>query len=337
MIKVYQNYSLKHNHTFGVDIASKWFAEPSNLTELKESLEHSQSHGWKVYVIGEGSNLLITKEFEGIIIHPLIRGIEVLDESSSEVLVRAGAGENWDDFVAFCVEKNWYGTENLSLIPGSIGAVPVQNIGAYGTEAKEIIEYVEVLNRETGEVEVLSNTACAFGYRDSIFKHGNRNLYIVIAVVFRLGKKGEFMLDYGKVKEEFLKQSSQTLSTLRDTIISIRESKLPDPEKTGNAGSFFKNPVVSRNKFEELARAYDSIPNYPEGDLRVKIPAAWLIQQSGWKGARKGEVGTWPDQPLVIVNYGNAAGEEIFQFSEMIRNSVSDKFGISLEREVTVL
>ncbi|MEX2369564.1 MAG: UDP-N-acetylmuramate dehydrogenase, partial [Bacteroidales bacterium] len=244
MLKIHKNYSLKNNTTFGVDIVSSWFTEPETVEELEYGIRHAQERALEYLIIGEGSNLLFTGPYEGMIIHPLLSGIDLLDESETELMVKVGAGVNWDAFVEHCVRHNWYGTENLSLIPGSVGATPVQNIGAYGVEAKDLIEYVEVFNTQKLNVEILSNTACKFAYRDSIFKHIYGEHYIVINVVFNLKKKKNFVLDYGNVKEEFMKFTEQNLANLRQTIISIRENKLPDPEETGNAGSFFKNPVV---------------------------------------------------------------------------------------------
>jgi UDP-N-acetylmuramate dehydrogenase len=337
MIQIHQNISLKHNNTFGLNVVSPLFAEPKSIAELVFTLNYSGDRSLNRLVIGEGSNLLFTEPFGGLLIHPVMQGIEKVDESSSEVLVKAGAGVNWDSFVAHCVQQKWYGTENLSLIPGSVGAAPVQNIGAYGVEAKDIIEYVEVLDTIELKPAVLSNAACEFGYRDSIFKHGAPDRYIVTGVVFRLKKMGELLLEYGNVKELFLKAPKQDLQGVRDTIIAIRESKLPDPEVSGNAGSFFKNPVISKEQFLQLKTGYESVPNYPAGPDRIKVPAAWFIEQAGWKGAREGDVGTWPLQPLVIVNYGSATGKEIFAFSEKIRQSIIEKFNIDLEREVTVI
>ncbi len=337
MLKVHENYSLKENTTFGVDIVTTWYAEPTSAEALLFAIEHARKKGWKYYITGEGSNLLFTNDYKGLIIHPLIKGVSVVNESESEILVKAGAGENWDQFVANCVLENWYGVENLSLIPGSVGAAPVQNIGAYGTEAKDIITYVEVVNTRNMQQEVLSNTACEFGYRDSIFKHGDPGKYIVTAVLFTLKKNAALMLEYGNVKEVFMQREKQDLESFRETIIGIRSSKLPDPSETGNAGSFFKNPVVTAGTFEALKSHYKKIPNYPAGAGRVKIPAAWLIETAGWKGVREGDVGTWPQQPLVIVNYGNATGRQIFDFSEKIHLSILKKFGIRLEREVTVI
>jgi len=337
MLKIHDNYALKDNTTFGVDIAAAWYTEPTTAEELVYAITHARERNWYYYITGEGSNLLFTGDFEGLIIHPMVKGVTVVDDSASEVLVKVGAGENWDRFVAHCVEQHWYGTENLSLIPGSVGAAPVQNIGAYGVEAKDIIDWVEVINTQNMQTEVISNAACGFGYRDSIFKHGEPGKYIVTGVVFSLKKNAPLLLDYGNVKELFIQRGTQDLHNLRETIIAIRNSKLPDPCETGNAGSFFKNPVIAADEFELLRSRYAEVPNYPTGTGRVKVPAAWLIETAGWKGKREGDVGTWPKQPLVIVNYGNATGRQIFDFSEKIRLDILEQFDISLDREVTVV
>lgn len=337
MLKIHENYSLKDNTTFGVDIAAAWYTEPCSTEELAFAINHARERNWKYYITGEGSNLLFTGNYSGLIIHPVIKGISVVDESDSEVLVRAGAGENWDQFVAQCVTENRYGTENLSLIPGSVGAAPVQNIGAYGVEAKDIIAFVEVLNTRNMQQEVLSSAACEFGYRDSIFKHGEPGKYVVTGVVFSLKKQADLVLEYGNVKEIFMQRAQQDLENLRETIIDIRMGKLPDPCETGNAGSFFKNPVIRTEPFEKLLARYPQIPHYPAGKDRVKIPAAWLIETAGFKGVREGDVGTWPAQPLVIVNYGHATGRQIFDFAEKIRSNILETFAIDLDREVTII
>ncbi len=337
MLKIHQNHSLKNNTTFGNDIVSAYYAEPSSIGQLSYLMQHAGNNNWQFIVIGEGSNLLFIENYEGLVIRPDFRGIQKVDESNSEVLVRAGAGENWDQFVSKCVENNWYGAENLSMIPGSVGAAAVQNIGAYGKEAKDIIAFVELYNIESGETEILTGQACEFGYRDSIFKHSNSKKYIITAITFSLTKKGDFVLDYGNVREEFQNGEKQNLQGLRETIMRIRKSKLPDPAEFGNAGSYFKNPVIQMHRYEQLAIDYPGIPGYPAGPGKMKVPAAWLIETSGWKDIRKGDVGTWPKQPLVIVNYGNASGKEIFAFSEEIRTSVREQFAITLQREVTVI
>ncbi len=337
MRQVHTDHSLLSYNTFRVESTASYFSEPSDINELRELMDYCQQRDLEFLVIGEGSNLLFKSNFKGLVIHPLIKGIQKIDESQTEILVRVGAGENWDNFVSVCVENLWYGPENLSLIPGTVGSAPVQNIGAYGREVKDIVEYVEVFDTQNGELTMLSNSACEFGYRDSIFKHGESKRFIVTSTVFKLKKSADLLLDYGKVKEYFEEKPKQNLAALRDTIIEIRQQKLPDPEKYGNGGSFFKNPVIKKSLFEDLKMENDSIPHYPAEGNRVKIPAAWLIDQCGWKGHREGDVGCWPKQALVLVNYGAASGEEIYQFSEKIAASVSDKFNINLEREVRVI
>lgn len=337
MLKIHQKHSLRNNHTFRTDIASDLFAEPASAEDLVFALTHTRDKGLKRILIGEGSNLLFTGTFKGLVIHPVLTGIECVDESGSEILVKAGAGVNWDAFVASCVKNNWFGAENLSLIPGSVGAAPVQNIGAYGVEVKDIIDYVEVLDTNAMTLSMLPNHACEFGYRDSVFKHGDADRYIVTAVVFRLKKRYEPVLDYGNLKSDYFKNPQQDAYALRETVIKIRQAKLPDPLETGNAGSFFKNPVVDLARFQQIEASWKNVPHYPAGNDQVKIPAAWLIEHAGWKGKREGDVGTWPHQPLVIVNYGNASGQEVFDFSEKIRYDIKEKFGIILEREVTLV
>lgn len=337
MRKVHTDYHLYSHNTFQIESKAGYFSEPEDIGELQALVVYAEQHDLPVLVIGEGSNLLFRNDFKGLVIHPLMKGIQKIDESQSELLVRVGAGENWDNFVSYCVENTWYGPENLSLIPGSVGSAPVQNIGAYGREVKDLVEHVEVFDLQTGNITSLSSQACEFAYRDSIFKHGTPNKYIVTHVVFKLKKHSDLLLNYGNVKEQFDKKKSQNLSSLRDTIIEIRQQKLPDPEEYGNAGSFFKNPVISEALFGKISTEFENIPNYPATKGEVKIPAAWLIDQCGWKGKKEGDVGSWPTQPLVIVNYGKATGEEIYLFSEKIAASVKAKFNIDLEREVRVI
>lgn len=337
MLNIQHNYSLRNNNTFGVNIACSYYTAPSTVTELEYALRYASERNWKYYIIGEGSNLLFTSNFNGLIIHPQMKGIEKVDDSESEILLRVGAGENWDDFVDYCVNNQWFGTENLSLIPGSVGAAPVQNIGAYGVEAKDIIEYVEVFDINKMEPYILSNSACEFNYRDSLFKRGKSCRYIVTHVIFSLEKNGILKLEYGNVSEVFNQAKNKNLAALRRAIISIRESKLPNPRDFCNAGSFFKNPLIQKAQFEQLLKEYKQIPAFPASNDKVKVPAAWLIENAGWKGIRDGHVGSWPKQPLVIVNYKNASGKEIFNFAEKIKNDVSEKFGITLEREVTLI
>lgn len=336
MIHVASQYDLSRNNTFGIPARAAAYGSPSNNEELGFLLNYASDRSMEPLIIGEGSNLLFRNDYDGLVIQPCMRGIELKDQSDSEVLVRAGAGENWDDFVEHCVAKDWWGAENLSLIPGTVGSAPVQNIGAYGVEVQSLVEHVEVFDRADGSIKYLSNSDCDFDYRSSIFKHAGKQRFIVTHVLFRLKKKGTFILNYGNVREEFGKAEKQTLEALRQTIIRIRMSKLPDVTEFGNAGSFFKNPVIPEAAYIMLKEKYVEVPSYP-APRGVKIPAAWLIDRCGLKGIREGRVGTWPGQPLVIVNYGGATGKEIFGFSEMIRGRVLETFGIDLEREVRVI
>lgn len=282
--------------------------------------------------------MLFTGDFDGMILHSAIKGFEVVSENEDEVLVRAGAGEVWDDFVAYTVEKGWYGAENLSLIPGEVGASAVQNIGAYGVEAKDLIVKVDTLEVETGKERVFGNEECGYAYRESVFKHALKGKYIVTYVTYRLSKHPSYRLDYGNVRSELEKRGCElTLENVRQTIIDIRESKLPDPKVQGNAGSFFMNPIVPRPLFEELQGKYPSMPFYEVDSERVKIPAAWMIDQCGWKGKQLGHAGVHSKQALVLVNCGGATGQEIIALSEEIQRSVFDKFGVRISPEVNFI
>jgi UDP-N-acetylmuramate dehydrogenase len=288
-------------------------------------------------VIGEGSNILFREDFQGLLLKPSMKGIELIEEANTQVLVKVGAAENWDNWVEYATEKGWYGLENLSLIPGSVGSAPVQNIGAYGSELKDHMAWLEAWDLEKNQPVRLEREACRFSYRNSIFKSEAQGRYIITHVAFILNKIPEFKLDYGNIETAFREAGGSTPLDLRNLIISIRKRKLPDPEQFGNAGSFFKNPLVDRSIFKCIRVDYQDVPNYPEAGNCVKIPAAWLIEKAGWKNKRIGNVGTWPNQPLVIVNYGGATGQEILDFSEKIREDVDRKFGIYLDREVNVV
>ena len=337
-MNIQHNYPLLAHNTFGMDVEASVFVEYESVTELKEILLHQLCPEGKWLHIGGGSNLLFTGDFDGMILHSAIKGFEVVSENEDEVLVRAGAGEVWDDFVAHAVEKGWYGAENLSLIPGEVGASAVQNIGAYGVEAKDLIVKVDTLEVETGKERVFGNEECGYAYRESVFKHALKGKYIVTHVTYRLFKKPSYRLDYGNVRAELEKRGCElTLENVRRTIIDIRESKLPDPKVQGNAGSFFMNPIVSRPLFEELLGKYPSMPFYEVDAERVKIPAAWMIDQCGWKGKQLGHAGVHNKQALVLVNCGGATGQEIIALSEEIQRSVLDKFGVRISPEVNFI
>jgi UDP-N-acetylmuramate dehydrogenase len=286
--------------------------------------------------IGGGSNLLFTKDYDGLILHSRIGGIEVTAEDSQTVSLRVGAGVVWDDFVACCVEHGWYGAENLSLIPGEVGASAVQNIGAYGVEVKDLITAVETVNIQ-GYERVYSVEECEYAYRNSIFKRPENKSVFVTYVRFRLSKEERYTLDYGTIRQELAKYPAPTLPIVRKVIIEIRESKLPDPKVTGNAGSFFMNPIVAKEKLEALQRDYPRIPYYELPDGRVKIPAGWMIDQCGWKGKSLGPAAVHDKQALVLVNRGGAKGSDVIALSDAVRASVRDKFGIDIHPEVNVI
>ena len=337
-MNIQHNYPLLAHNTFGMDVEASVFVEYESVTELKEILLHQLCPEGKWLHIGGGSNLLFTGDFDGMILHSAIKGFEVVSENEEEVLVRAGAGEVWDDFVAYTVEKGWYGAENLSLIPGEVGASAVQNIGAYGVEAKDLIVKVDTLEVETGKERVFGNEECGYAYRESVFKHALKGKYIVTHVTYCLSKHPSYRLDYGNVRAELEKRGCElTLENVRQTIIDIRESKLPDPKVQGNAGSFFMNPIVPRPLFEELQGKYPSMPFYEVDAERVKIPAAWMIDQCGWKGKQLGRAGVHNKQALVLVNCGGATGQEIIALSEEIQRSVFDKFGVRISPEVNFI
>lgn len=335
-----ENISLKPYNTFGVDGQSKYFAEVRSLEELIETLKFSNSKKLPLLFLGGGSNILLTKDFEGLAIRLNLKGIteEIIDDN--QILVTAKAGENWHQFVMFCLDKNYGGLENLSLIPGNVGTSPMQNIGAYGTEIKDIFESCKVLNLETLEIETFNLEQCKFGYRDSIFKQEGKGKYVILEVTFRLTRTDHKIdVEYGAIKSELenLGITNPTIKDVSKAVINIRQSKLPDPKVIGNAGSFFKNPTIPISQFKALKQKFENIPGYPNGDF-VKVPAGWLIEQAGWKGKQIGNVASNQLQALVIINAtGNATGKEIFDFSTMIIDSVKEKFGIELEREVNII
>ena len=337
MSNLHLNHSLAGHNTFRIDATAAFFATPESPGELAALLEEHLQPGIPFLVIGEGSNILFRDDFQGLLLNPRIRGIEPVEEEGDSVVVRVGAAENWDSWVEYATEQGWYGLENLSLIPGSVGSAPVQNIGAYGTELKDHFAWLDAWDVQQKKVVRLGPEECRFGYRSSIFKSQASGRYIITHVAFRLNRIPELNLGYGNIETAFREAGGSTPMDLRKVIISTRNRKLPDPAEVANAGSFFKNPLVDRTIFKCIRVDYQDIPHYPEPGNCVKIPAAWLIEKAGWKGKRMGNVGTWPAQPLVIVNYGGATGQEIFDFSEKIRDDVDRKFGVYLEREVNVV
>lgn len=335
MIRFSENYDLKSHNTFGVEARTRYFFEFTEPEDLETFVQSNES--WKdlqMFVLGGGSNVLFQKNFEGLILHPNIPGIFKVKEDRRNIWFEVGAGEVWDDFVKYCVEFGVGGVENLSLIPGLVGAAPVQNIGAYGQEVSNVIERVKGYDLQQKMPVEFPADSCEFGYRDSLFKRELKNRFIITSVVFRLEKFPEFNLKYGQVEEKVNELGEVNLKNIRQAIIDIRSSKLPDVTEVGNAGSFFKNPVVKTEAAEKIRAQFPDLPVYPVNEETVKLAAGWLIEKAGWKGKREGHVGMHEKQALVLVNYGSATGNEIYEFSEKIMDSVQKKFGIELEREV---
>jgi len=337
---IQQNISLKPFNTFGIDVKASHFTEVKSVNGLREILHNESLKHLPLLIVGGGSNLLLTQDFEGLVIHIKIKGIKVTGEDENHVWIEVGAGEIWHDFVLYCIQNNYAGVENLSLIPGSVGAAPMQNIGAYGVEIKETFWVLGALNIQTLEEEIFYNRECKFGYRESIFKHEAKGKYIITSVTFRLNKTATFNTSYGAIGAELeamgVDRNNITIQDVSQAVINIRSSKLPNPAEIGNAGSFFKNPVVSAEKVAELKAQYPDMPAYPSGE-QTKLAAGWLIEQCGWKGFREGDYGVHAKQALVLVNYGNAKGNEIFNLSTQILQSVKEKFGVDLEREVNII
>jgi len=337
-MKIQNNISLKSFNTFGIDVTAKYFCEITSVDELQELISSEIARNEKKLVLGGGSNILFTKDFEGLIIKNNIRGIEVLEENDDILLVKSGSGEVWHNLVLWSISKNLGGIENLSLIPGYVGAGPIQNIGAYGVEIKNVFENLEATHIDTGEIRQFNFNDCKFGYRDSVFKNELKSQYIITSVTLRLNKHPLFNTSYGAIETELEKMGIRKLSvkTISDAVIRIRKSKLPDPAVIGNAGSFFKNPEVTKEKFSQLQSSYDKIAAYNLQNGNVKLAAGWLIEQCGWKGKVVGNTGSHKDQALVLVNYGNATGEEIFSLATDIQGSVKEKFGVEIEKEVNI-
>lgn len=336
---VQHNYSLLAHNTFGIDVCCHTFIEYASVSEAKELAQMLKGQNVPLLIVGGGSNLLLTKDYEGTVVHSVIKGYEVVAENDDDLLLRVGSGEVWDDVVAMCVEHGWYGAENLSLIPGEVGASAVQNIGAYGAEASDLIDKVEVVSLCDGSCQVFSNTDCQYGYRQSKFKGEWKNQYLVTHVTYRLKKTFEPQLDYGNIRLELERRgiSAPTAQQLREVIIDIRQKKLPDPKVEGNAGSFFMNPIVSREQYERLLDQYPQMPHYYIDENHEKIPAGWLIDQCGWKGRSLGKAGVHCNQALVLVNRGGATGMDIVNLCEAVRQDVKHRFDIQIEPEVNII
>lgn len=338
-VHIEKNKSLKAYNTFGIDAKASFFCEVNTLEELQEVLAMDLFSTMPLLIMGGGSNMLFTNDPEGLVLLNRIGGVERVKEDEEHVWVKVGGGYNWHDFVIYSIAQGWGGLENLSLIPGTVGAAPMQNIGAYGVEIKDTFSHLEAVDRRTGQIRVFLNEECEFGYRSSIFKTHAKDRYVIANVTFRLHKKHTFNTSYGDIQKTLAELGEQELSlkAISEAVIRIRQSKLPDPKQIGNAGSFFKNPVISRALFDDLQREYPNMPHYPQTEEYVKVPAGWLIEQCGWKGHRRGNIGVHERQALVLVNYGGARGSEIKQLSQEIQASVEEKFRIPLETEVNMV
>jgi UDP-N-acetylmuramate dehydrogenase len=336
-MQVNENFPLKPYNTFGIDAKARYFNTFSTKEELEEYLMFYSEY--PIFILGGGSNILFTGDFDGTVLKNDIKGIELQHEDSDYVYVKAGAGENWHQFVLHCINHNWAGIENLSLIPGNIGAAPIQNIGAYGVELVDVFWSLEALHITDRRIHTFTTVDCEYGYRDSIFKNRYKNDFAILSVTFQLKKRPVFHTSYGALTQELEKMGVKELSikAISQAVINIRSSKLPDPKTIPNAGSFFKNPEVPTGKYDELKLKFPDIIAYPLGKGSVKLAAGWMIEQCGWKGYRKGDAGCHEKQALVLVNYGNAKGAEIYDLSAEILQSVNKKFGVMLEREVNIL
>ena len=337
-MKDFRNYSLAQHNTFGIDAKCSRFIEYATVCEAKEAVKSLTDSDMPLLLIGGGSNLLLTKDFQGTVLHSAIKGISSTFIDGG-VLVRCGSGETWDDVVAHCVAQGWHGMENLSLIPGEVGASAVQNIGAYGAEVRDIIYKVEAVEIATGKSCFFINEDCEYAYRDSRFKHDWKNKYLITHVTYRLSTVFNSHLDYGNIRKELDNKGIEhpTAQQLRQTIIDIRNAKLPDPKVEGNAGSFFMNPIVDMEKFNELLAEYPDMPHYEIDEEHEKIPAGWMIDQCGWKGKTLGKAGVHSKQALVLVNKGGATGQDIVNLCETIRKDVKNKFGIDIHPEVNII
>ncbi|PZP51429.1 MAG: UDP-N-acetylenolpyruvoylglucosamine reductase [Pseudopedobacter saltans] len=339
MSLIAKNISLQPFNTFGINATAAYFARFANENQLEEVL--SAREKLELLTIGGGSNILLTKDFNGLVLKNEIKGINIVKEDDDHFYVKAASGENWHHFVLHCIEKNYAGVENLSLIPGCVGASPMQNIGAYGVEIKDVFYELEAFHIADKRIDTFRLEDCHFGYRESVFKTKFKNQYIILNVTYKLNKKPIFHTSYGAIQQELENMNVTELSikAISDAVIAIRSSKLPDPVKVGNAGSFFKNPTITKDHFEKLLVRYPDLKGFPSPDNSsdVKIAAGWLIEKAGWKGYREDNIGVHAHQALVLVNYGNGSGKDIFDLSTRIIESIHEKFGIALEREVNIL
>lgn len=336
---VRENISLQKYNTFGIDVSARYFTEAAKVEEVIEILSDKKFSSLPLLILGGGSNILLTKNFDGIVVRNNFKGIEITGEDNDHMYVRAASGEVWHEFVLWCIEKNFAGLENLSLIPGSVGAGPMQNIGAYGVELKDTFHSLEAIHINEKTSTTFSSADCKFGYRNSVFKNEFRNQYFITSVTLKLNKVPKCNTSYGAIEQELKRMGAASLSikAVSDAVCNIRRSKLPDPAVMGNAGSFFKNPEIPVHQFETLKKSFDKLIAYPAANGKMKLAAGWLIEQCGWKGKRIGNTGAHKDQALVLVNYGNAKGDEIVSLAMQIQKSVKEKFGVEIEPEVNVI
>lgn len=333
------NTSLKLYNTFGIEASAKYFTSVHSIQNIQELFESNEYKANERLILGGGSNLLITKNVGALVIKNDLKGIEIVNETENFVFVKCAAGEVWHEFVLWSINKNYGGLENLSLIPGCTGASPMQNIGAYGVEIKDTFYELEAIHTETGELKTFTKTDCDFGYRESVFKRKLKNQFIIASVTFQLSKKPVFHIEYGAIKQELeaMNVSDLSVKAISNAVINIRSSKLPNPKEIGNAGSFFKNPEVSTNTYHKLKTEFPNLVAYPLENSNYKLAAGWLIEQSGLKGFREGDAGVHKLQALVLVNYGHATGNQIYELSTHVLQTVRAKFGVDLEREVNII
>jgi UDP-N-acetylmuramate dehydrogenase len=337
-VKIEQNISLKPFNTFGIDVNANYFVSVSTIEELKQILSLKEYPN--KLILGGGSNMLLTKNFDGLVIHINLKGIEIVSQNDDFVFVKANAGENWHEFVVWCINNDFGGVENLALIPGNVGTAPIQNIGAYGVELKDVFESCETISIEKQNLETFKKPECHFDYRNSVFKSEAKGKYIITSVTFKLSKQNHTLhINYGTITSELgvMQITNPTIQDISRAVISIRESKLPNPKVIGNSGSFFKNPLVSKTHYNNLLQNFEDMPSYAVSDNEVKIPAGWLIEKAGFKGKRFGNYGVHKNQALVLVNYGNANGNDILSLSQLIQKTIKQLFDISIEAEVNIL
>jgi len=337
-MEIQTNFSLKNFNTFGIEARAKQFVAVHSIAELGAVLQEYKTE--KKFILGGGSNMLLTQDIDALVIHVDLKGKKIIKETDDFVWVESQAGENWHEFVLWTIEQNFGGLENMSLIPGNVGTTPVQNIGAYGTEIKDTFESCEAMKIENQEMKTFTKAECHFGYRESVFKNEVKGQYIITSVIFKLTKQNHNInISYGDIKAELAKNNAET-PTLRDVsnaVIAIRQSKLPDPKELGNSGSFFKNPILLKSDFEKIHQKFPEMKYYEVSATEVKVPAGWLIEQAGFKGKRFGDAGIHKNQALVLVNYGNASGQEILNVSKNIQETVFKTFGIAIEAEVNII